>query len=91
MSAGSRSGVNWIRSNERVDGPGQRLHQERLGQARQPFHQNVAADQQRDHQPVHDRLLTDHRTADLLAKTVDDLVGVADGLFRFDLVHAPSV
>jgi hypothetical protein len=47
MSAGIRSGVNWIRLKE-VEGLGHRGNQQGLGQAGHPHQQRVAAGEQAD-------------------------------------------
>ena len=44
MSAGIRSGVNWMRLNSRRKGLGQRSDQERLAQAGHAFQQTMPSD-----------------------------------------------
>ena len=43
MSAGIRSGVNWMRENWRLERLGQRAHEHRLAEAGHAFEQRVAA------------------------------------------------
>jgi hypothetical protein len=50
MSAGIRSGVNWMRLKLQVEAPGQRADQQRLGQAGHALEQAVAPAEERDQQ-----------------------------------------
>ena len=50
MSAGIRSGVNWMRLNDSSSASGQRLDEQRLGQAGHADEQAVPAREQRDQQ-----------------------------------------
>ena len=43
MSAGIRSGVNWMRWKLQVQRAGERAHEQRLAEARHAFEQHVAA------------------------------------------------
>ena len=65
MSAGIRSGVNWIRLNDRSRICATRLDQQRLGQARHAGDQAVPAGEQRHQHLVDDRVLADDDLADL--------------------------
>ena len=65
MSEGIRSGVNWIRENDRSSASASARTMRRLAQARHALEQHVAAGQQRGHEPVHDGLLPDDAPADL--------------------------
>ena len=66
MSAGIRSGVNWMRVNLQVERLGERAHQQRLAQARHAFQQAVAADEQARQHAVDDVVVADDHAADLL-------------------------
>ncbi len=57
MSAGSRSGVNWMRWKLASMAPGQGAHRQRLGQARHALEQHVAAGEQPQQQPLQHRPL----------------------------------
>ena len=67
MSAGIRSGVNWMREKLQVERLGQRAHQQRLAQARHAFEQAVAADEQAGEHAVDDVVVADDHAAELLA------------------------
>ena len=54
MSAGIRSGVNWMRLNAQVDDVGERADQQRLAQARHALEQHVAAGEQAGQRLSHD-------------------------------------
>ena len=58
----------------RVDSAGQRLDEQRLGKSGNALEQHMPADQQRDDEPVDDRLLPDHRTAHLGSQFSDHLM-----------------
>ena len=82
-SAGSRSGVNWMRwkpvwmqLRERLDG-------ERLGQAGHAFEQHVAIGQQADEQAIDEILLPDDDARDFLLERRDPLAGFFDLLGDF--------
>ena len=88
MSAGIRSGVNWMRLKLQVERLGQRAHQQRLAQARHAFQQAVAADEQAGEHAVHDVVVADDHAADLLADRLvaaDELLGLL--LHRFADTH----
>ena len=70
MSAGIRSGVNWMRLNDRFSDAGQRADHQRLGQAGHAFQQAVAAAEEGDQQ------LLDH-----LVLADDDLGQLREDLF----------
>ena len=69
-SAGSRSGVNWRRWNGSWQACGQRLDDQRLGQAGQALEEHVPAGQERHREAVHQRLLADHLPANLAGQGV---------------------
>ena len=66
MSAGIRSGVNWMRLNFRFERLGQRADQQRLAQARHAFQQAVPADEHARQHAVDDVVVADDHPADLL-------------------------
>ena len=66
MSAGIRSGVNWIRPNSHVDGLREGLEQLRLAQAGNAFEQRVPFAQQADQHRAHELVLPDDHTTDLI-------------------------
>ena len=72
MSAGIRSGVNWIRLKSSDDGVGERPHQQRLAQARHAFQERVPADEQAGQDAVDDLVVADDDLGDL---ALDLLVG----------------
>ena len=84
MSAGIRSGVNWIRLKSSVDRVGQGPHQQRLAQARHAFQQRVPADEQAGQDAVDDLVVADDDLGDL---GLDPVVGRAEllgaGFHRF--------
>ena len=55
MSAGIRSGVNWMRLNEQVEHFAERAHQQRLAQPGHAFEQHVPAGEQGDQRALDDR------------------------------------
>ena len=59
MSAGIRSGVNWMRWKLQVQRLGERAHEQRLAQARHAFEQHVAAGDHGDDRMLDDLLLAD--------------------------------
>ena len=71
MSAGSRSGVNWMRWNVAWIGGGQRADGQGFGQAGHAFEQDVAVGEQADQQPVHQLFLADDDAADFGAQSFD--------------------
>ncbi len=71
MSAGSRSGVNWMRLNVVCDRLGERAHGERLREARHALEQHVAAGEQRDEQALDHVVLADHAPRDLREDGLD--------------------
>ena len=70
MSAGIRSGVNWMREKSQVERLGQRAHQQRLAQARHAFEQAMAADEQAGEHAVDDFVVPDDHAADLAANGI---------------------
>ena len=64
-SAGSRSGVNWIRENDGVNDLGQGPHGQRLGETGHAFEQDVSAGEQSDQQPLHHDILSHDALGDL--------------------------
>jgi hypothetical protein len=68
MSAGIRSGVNWMRWNAEVQRLGQRRDEQRLGQAGHADEQAVAAGEQRGQQVLDDLALADDALLDLGAQ-----------------------
>ena len=67
MSAGIRSGVNWMRLNDRFERAAERADHQRLGQARHAFQQAMAAAEQRDQQLLDHLVLADDDLGQLLA------------------------
>ena len=65
MSAGIRSGVNWMRLKLRSRICGQRADQQRLGQAGHAGQQAVPAGEERDQQLIDDVVLADDDLAQL--------------------------
>ena len=65
MSAGSRSGVNWMRWNLARSAVGDRLDRQRLGEAGHAFEQHVAAGEQADEDALDHVALADDDLADL--------------------------
>ncbi len=84
MSAGIRSGVNWIRLKSSDDGVGEGPHQQGLAQARHAFQECVPADEQAGQDAVDDLVVADDDLGDL---SLDSLVGraksVGTGFHRF--------
>ena len=80
MSAGIRSGVNWMRLNCEVERFGQRPHQHRLAQAGHAFQQRVAAADQADQHVAHDVRLADHDRADFFLDPGHDLAELETGM-----------
>ena len=64
MSPGMRSGVNWMRLNERSQRVRERADEERLGQAGHADEQGVAAREQRHQQPLDGLVLPDDLPGD---------------------------
>ena len=83
MSAGIRSGVNWMRLNCKRQGVGQRADHQRLGQARHAHQQAVAAGEHGDQQFFDDLLLADDHAAQLLG---DESVGFVEFLNGLEVV-----
>ena len=67
MSAGSMSGVNWMRWKLVEIAARERLERERLREARHAFEQDVAAREQRDDQTIDEGMLADEHAPDLVA------------------------
>ena len=70
MSAGTRSGVNWMRWNSTPSALGEGLDRQRLGQAGHALDQEVAAGQEGDDHPLEQAVLADDDPLDL----VEDLL-----------------
>lgn len=68
MSAGSRSGVNWMRWNFGFQAGGQVLDRLGLGQSGGALDQQVAVGEQGDQQPVDQPLLTEDLGGEVLAQ-----------------------
>ena len=58
-SAGTRSGVNWMRLEPAAHRAGERLDRQRLGQAGHALDQQVAAREQRDQHALEEVVLAD--------------------------------
>ena len=78
MSAGSMSGVNWMRWKLRADRARERLERQRLGEAGHAFEQHMPAGEQRDEQAIDQGMLADDDAADLGAQRVDPAGCVAN-------------
>ena len=76
MSLGIRSGVNWIRLNDRSSASATRLHHQRLGQPRHADQQRVAAAQDGGEDPLDHVVLPDDPLRHLAAQP-DDRLGQA--------------
>ena len=72
MSAGSRSGVNWMRENVALMRLRQRLDRERLREARHALDQAVAAGQKADQHALDHVALADDDLADLGEHAVEE-------------------
>ena len=83
MSAGSRSGVNWMRWKLAWMAAARVAHGERLGQAGHALEQHVAVGEQPDQQPVHQVLLADDDAADLVAERAHPGRGLVDAGVQF--------
>ena len=68
MSAGSRSGVNWMRWNCAWMAAASVRTDKVLARPGHAFQQHVAVGQQADQQPVHQMFLADDDLADFLAQ-----------------------
>ena len=66
MSAGMRSGVNWMRLKREVQRPAQRADHQRLGQPRHAFQQAMAPAEQRNQQFLDHLGLADDHLAQLV-------------------------
>ena len=86
MSAGIRSGVNWMRLNEQVEHVAERADQQRLAEAGHAFEQRVAAGQHAGQDAAHDLVLADDDLGDLIL----DGLGDADELSRWELERSSS-
>ena len=71
MSAGIRSGVNWMRENVSVERLGQRAHEHRLAEAGHALEQRVTAGEQGGGDRAVDVGLPDHPARDLDEQPVD--------------------
>ena len=71
MSAGIRSGVNWIRENVSSSAFRQRPDQQRLAQPGHAFEQHVAAGEQADQHVVDDVAVADDHLPDLGPKALE--------------------
>ena len=65
MSAGIRSGVNWMRLKSRSRRVGEGADHQRLAQAGHAFEQGVAVAEQADEQALDQVVLAHHRPLDL--------------------------
>ena len=97
MSAGIRSGVNWIRENERSRHLRQGPDEEGLAEARYALQQDVPAGEERDEHLVHDLVVADDDLVDLLFEppvTLDEgfypLTGHALPSGRWNRCRAPD-
>ena len=91
MSAGIRSGVNWMREKSRFERLGQRPHQQRLAQAGHAFQQAMPADEQAGQHAVHDVVVPDDHAAQLLVNGLVPLGKLRGPLFnRFGNGHEGS-
>ena len=86
-SAGTRSGVNWMRLNSPPIDVGERLDGHRLGEAGHAFDEQVAARQQRDDQPLEQVVLADDDLLDLVEHALHRRGAVAV-LVRGVVVHS---
>jgi len=66
-SLGSRSGVNWMRSNC-TRGGAERFDEQGLREAGHALEEHVPVGEQGDQEPLHYGILADHGTADFIAK-----------------------
>ena len=83
MSAGIRSGVNWMRLNLQRQRVGQRADHQRLGQARHAHQQAMPAGEHGDQQFLDHLLLADDDLAQLVGDAAKRFV---EFLHRFDVV-----
>ena len=80
-SAGTRSGVNWIRRNEpRID-LGERLDGQRLREPRHAFDQQVALRQDRDQHALEEVVLSDDHFLDFIKNALHQRRDVAATVF----------
>ena len=88
MSAGIRSGVNWMRLNLQRQRIGQRADHQRLGQARHAHQQAVPAGEHGDQQLLDHLLLADDHLAQFVGDAAIGLVQLLHGLDVVLLEHA---
>ena len=95
MSAGIRSGVNWMRLKLEVEDAGERLDEQRLGQPGHAGEQAVAAGEERDQHLIDDLVLPDDDLAQLvedpLAPRRDPLRQIFAVCFRRPVHRVPSL
>ena len=102
-SAGTRSGVNWMRRKRAAEHLGERLDGQRLGQAGHALEQHVAAGEQRDEQALEHRVLADDDALDLVQRLLErgggssrracggsSLGGHVVGLLSFGQIRRPN-
>ena len=88
MSAGIRSGVNWIREKSRFSVSRERPHEQRLAQPGHAFQQAMPADEQAGQHAVHDVVVPDDHAAQLLVNGLVTLGKLRGALFdRFSNRH----
>ncbi len=73
MSDGIRSGVNWMRLNLQIDGLGELLDEQRLGEPGDAAQQAVAAGEKRNQNLADDALLADDGLGQLALEAAGDL------------------
>jgi hypothetical protein len=78
MSAGIRSGVNWMRLNARSRTSLSVRTSKRLAQTGHALEQHVAAGKNRGQGPVHHGVLADHDASDFTADTGVNLTKLGD-------------
>ena len=76
-SAGTRSGVNWMRLKLPCIALGQGRYRQGLGQARHAFDQKMAAGQQRHQHPLQEMILADHDLLHFVKKMLQPLMRAA--------------
>ena len=70
--------MNWIRAKRGVEAAGERPDGERLGEAGDPFEEEVAVRQKADDEPLDQRVLADDHLPDLGEEGADEERPVAD-------------
>ena len=90
MSAGIRSGVNWMRENVERERLGQRAHEHRLAEPGHAFEQRVRPGEHAGEHAVDDLAVADDDLADLFAQRADlplELLDTSARASRFVSVH----